>query len=59
MTQAERWGSELITEDVEFLDLKHRPFTVRSSEVEVCFAFNWAEQTCVILVTCSSKPWMA
>lgn len=33
--QAERWGSELITEDVEYLDLKQRPFTVRSSEVEV------------------------
>lgn len=33
--QAERWGSELITEDVEFLDLQQRPFTVRSSEVEV------------------------
>ena len=35
--QAERWGSELITEDVEFLDLKNRPFTIRSSEVEACY----------------------
>lgn len=33
--QAERWGAELKTEDVEFIDVKSRPFTVRSSEREV------------------------
>ncbi|KMT15042.1 hypothetical protein BVRB_3g061650 [Beta vulgaris subsp. vulgaris] len=33
--QAERWGAELHQEDVEWLDVKNRPFTVRSSEREV------------------------
>ncbi len=33
--QAERWGAELVTEDVEFVDLSQRPFVVRSSEREV------------------------
>lgn len=33
--QAERWGTILFTEDVELLDLKERPFTIRSSENEV------------------------
>lgn len=33
--QAERWGSELYTEDVEYVDLTQRPFTVRSSDREV------------------------
>ncbi|XXG83562.1 hypothetical protein AAC387_Pa10g1290 [Persea americana] len=33
--QAERWGAELFQEDVEFVDLKSRPFTIRSSEREV------------------------
>lgn len=33
--QAERWGSELLTEDVEFVDLSSRPFTIRSSDTEV------------------------
>ncbi|CAN6443971.1 unnamed protein product [Victoria cruziana] len=33
--QAERWGAELFHEDVEHLDLRKRPFTVRSSEREV------------------------
>lgn len=33
--QAERWGSELYQEDVEFVDLKSRPFTVQSSERKV------------------------
>ncbi|CAI5468992.1 unnamed protein product [Closterium sp. Yama58-4] len=33
--QAERWGAELHTEDVEFVDLQTRPFTVRSSDREV------------------------
>ncbi|KAL0339678.1 UNVERIFIED_CONTAM: Thioredoxin reductase NTRC [Sesamum radiatum] len=32
--QAERWGAELFQEDVEFLDVKNSPFTVRSSERE-------------------------
>ena len=33
--QAERWGSELLTEDVEHVDLSKRPFTVRTSDTEV------------------------
>ncbi|KAJ0977541.1 hypothetical protein J5N97_013015 [Dioscorea zingiberensis] len=33
--QAERWGAELFQEDVEFIDVKSRPFTIRSSEREV------------------------
>lgn len=32
--QAERWGAELYTEDVIEVDLKQRPFTVRSTERE-------------------------
>ena len=30
--QAERWGAELHTEDVESIDLSSRPFTITSSE---------------------------
>eukprot|EP00850_Spirogloea_muscicola_P007900 SM000041S15459 [mRNA] locus=s41:262828:266347:+ [translate_table: standard] len=33
--QAERWGAELFTEDVEYIDTTQRPFTVRSSEREI------------------------
>ncbi len=33
--QAERWGAELVTEDVTFVDLSQRPFIVRSEEREV------------------------
>ena len=33
--QAERWGTELYTEDVTHVDLSQRPFTVRSDEREV------------------------
>lgn len=33
--QAERWGAELFHEDVEFVDVKNRPFIIRSSEREV------------------------
>ena len=33
--QAERWGAELNTEDVESIDVLNRPFTVRSSDREV------------------------
>lgn len=33
--QAERWGAELRSEDVEFVDVRNRPFTVRSSDSEV------------------------
>lgn len=33
--QAERWGSELLTEDVEHVDLSVRPFVIRTSEIEV------------------------
>lgn len=35
--QAERWGAELNTEDVEFIDVLNRPFTVRSSDREVLY----------------------
>ncbi|KAK4766760.1 hypothetical protein SAY87_008402 [Trapa incisa] len=41
--QAERWGAELYQEDVEFLDVKNRPFTVRSSERQVkCHSLIYA-----------------
>jgi thioredoxin reductase (NADPH) len=33
--QAERWGAELHTEDVTFVDFSQRPFIVRSEEREV------------------------
>ncbi|MGB5961054.1 MAG: thioredoxin-disulfide reductase [Coleofasciculaceae cyanobacterium] len=33
--QAERWGAELHTEDVTYVDLSQRPFIVRSEEREV------------------------
>ncbi|HEY9872164.1 MAG TPA: thioredoxin-disulfide reductase [Candidatus Obscuribacterales bacterium] len=33
--QAERWGSELVTEDVISVDLSQRPFIIRSEEREV------------------------
>eukprot|EP00270_Netrium_digitus_P011364 TRINITY_DN3610_c0_g1_i1.p1 TRINITY_DN3610_c0_g1~~TRINITY_DN3610_c0_g1_i1.p1 ORF type:complete len:548 (+),score=109.81 TRINITY_DN3610_c0_g1_i1:197-1840(+) len=33
--QAERWGAEMHTEDVEFIDVTTRPFIVRSSEREI------------------------
>lgn len=33
--QAERWGAELIHEDVEYIDVRNRPFTIKSSEHEV------------------------
>lgn len=33
--QAERWGAELHTEDVTFVDFSQRPFVVRSEEREV------------------------
>ncbi len=33
--QAERWGAELVTEDVTSVDLSQRPFVVRSEEREV------------------------
>jgi thioredoxin reductase (NADPH) len=33
--QAERWGTECHTEDVTYVDLSQRPFTVRSDEREI------------------------
>lgn len=33
--QAIRWGAELVTEDVEFVDFSQRPFVIRSGEREV------------------------
>ncbi len=32
MPQAERWGSELLPEDVESVDLSQRPFVIKGSE---------------------------
>jgi thioredoxin reductase len=32
VSQAERWGSQLLPEDVESVDLQQRPFVVRGSE---------------------------
>ncbi|XP_051151564.1 thioredoxin reductase NTRC [Andrographis paniculata] len=41
--QAERWGAELHQEDVEFIDLKNRPFTVESAERKVqCHSIIYA-----------------
>lgn len=38
--QAERWGAEMYQEDIEYVDVKNSPFTVKSSERKVihCFA---------------------
>lgn len=33
--QAERWGTECHTEDVTYVDLSQRPFTLRSDEIEI------------------------
>lgn len=33
--QAVRWGAELVTEDVTYVDLSQRPFVIRSEEREV------------------------
>nr|GEV01062.1 NADPH-dependent thioredoxin reductase 3 [Tanacetum cinerariifolium] len=33
--QAERWGAELYQEDVEFIDVNSRPFTIKSTDREV------------------------
>jgi thioredoxin reductase (NADPH) len=33
--QAERWGAELVTEDVTYVDFNQRPFVIRSEEREV------------------------
>jgi len=33
--QAQRWGAELVMEDVTFVDLSQRPFIIRSEEREV------------------------
>ena len=38
--QAERWGAELLTEDVEHVDLQQRPFIVRSTDVEVSASYH-------------------
>ncbi|XP_058003261.1 NADPH-dependent thioredoxin reductase 3 isoform X2 [Hevea brasiliensis] len=41
--QAERWGAELFQEDVESVDVKNNPFTVKSSEREVkCHSLIYA-----------------
>lgn len=33
--QADRWGAELVTEDITFVDLSQRPFFIRSETQEV------------------------
>ena len=33
--QAERWGAEMYTEDVESIDLDTRPFTIKTAERQV------------------------
>ncbi|KAL2644295.1 hypothetical protein R1flu_011882 [Riccia fluitans] len=33
--QAARWGADLRTDDVEYVDVRNRPFTVRTGETEV------------------------
>ncbi|KAK4836957.1 hypothetical protein QYF36_001653 [Acer negundo] len=41
--QAERWGAELFQEDVEYVDVKNSPFTVKSSERKVkCHSIVYA-----------------
>jgi thioredoxin reductase (NADPH) len=32
MAQAERWGAELLTEDVDSIDLQQRPFVISSAD---------------------------
>lgn len=45
--QAERWGAELFQEDVEYMDVKSRPFTVQSSERKVIYCFcSWSFDIC-------------
>lgn len=34
-----RWGAELYQEDVEFVDVRSSPFTIKSSEREVGTVF--------------------
>lgn len=42
--QAERWGAELYQEDVEYIDVKNTPFTVKSSDRKVIgLPFVYAE----------------
>ena len=38
--QAERWGAQLFTEDVEEVDFSSRPFTIRSSERTVLLSLS-------------------
>lgn len=58
--QAERWGAELYLEDVEFLDLKNRPFTVQSSERKVilncraCLLLHKSQFKYFLVEICSS-----
>lgn len=35
LQQAERWGTELVTDDVELVDLSVRPFRIRTADREV------------------------
>ena len=49
--QAERWGSELYTEDVEHVDLSSRPFTVRTSDTQVL-----SSQAMMLWMPCTAYP---
>ena len=49
--QAERWGSELYTEDVEHVDLSSRPFTVRTSDTQVL-----SSQAMMLWTPCTAYP---
>ncbi|XP_044467227.1 thioredoxin reductase NTRC [Mangifera indica] len=41
--QAERWGAEMYQEDIEYVDVKNSPFTVKSSERKVqCHSLVYA-----------------
>lgn len=51
--QAERWGAELYQEDVEFIDLKTRPFTVQSSERKVVLFIEFMSCSFIICMTIS------
>lgn len=46
LLQAERWGAELLTEDVDEVDLSVRPFRIKTSETEVSQSNLWHGEDC-------------
>lgn len=48
LLQADRWGSELLTEDVEFVDLQSRPFLIRSTDTEAS-CYSSPMSACLVL----------